>query len=108
MKFYHGYGPCTTSALNVAFCYNVDVLATILEEKIIMASKSLRLDAELVDAAMLTGKVKKRSAAKQVEYWASLGRAAKENPDLPIDFIEELLEAEEERKHGLLAEYNFG
>ena len=73
-----------------------------------MASKSLRLDAELVDSATLTGKVKKRSAAKQMEYWANLGRAAKENPDLPIDFIEELMEAEAERKAGLLTEYRFG
>lgn len=73
-----------------------------------MASKPLRLDAELVDAATLIGKIKKRSAAKQMEYWATLGRAAKENPDLPIDFIEELMEAEEERKAGLLTEYRFG
>ncbi len=73
-----------------------------------MASKPLRLDEELVDAAALIGKVKKRSAAKQVEYWASLGRIAKENPDLPIRFIEDIMEAEEERKHGLVSEYRFG
>ncbi|WP_257264594.1 ParD-like family protein [Endozoicomonas sp. ONNA2] len=73
-----------------------------------MANKPLRLDAELVDAAKRVGKIKKRSAAKQMEYWATLGRAAKDNPDLPIDFIEEVMEAEEERKAGLLTEYRFG
>ncbi|WP_263079000.1 ParD-like family protein [Endozoicomonas sp. Mp262] len=73
-----------------------------------MASKPLRLDEELVDAASLTGKVKKRSAAKQIEYWATLGKIAKENPDLPIHFIEDILEAEEERKQGLTSEYHFG
>ncbi|WP_252177048.1 ParD-like family protein [Endozoicomonas sp. 4G] len=73
-----------------------------------MSSRPLRLDEELVTAATLVGKVKKRSAAKQVEYWASLGKVAKENPDLPITFIEDILEAEEERKQGLVSEYRFG
>ncbi|PJE77434.1 hypothetical protein CI610_03643 [invertebrate metagenome] len=73
-----------------------------------MASKPLRLDEELVDAASLVGKVKKRSAAKQIEYWAALGKNAKENPDLPIHFIEDVMEAEEERKQGLTSEYRFG
>ncbi|WP_257252449.1 MULTISPECIES: ParD-like family protein [unclassified Endozoicomonas] len=73
-----------------------------------MPSRPLRLDEELVTAATLVGKVKKRSAAKQVEYWASLGKVAKENPDLPITFIEDILEAEEERKQGLVSEYRFG
>ncbi|WP_422135446.1 TA system antitoxin ParD family protein [Endozoicomonas sp. ALD040] len=73
-----------------------------------MPSRPLRLDEELVTAATLVGKVKKRSAAKQVEYWACLGKIAKENPDLPINFIEDILEAEEERKQGLVSEYRFG
>ena len=73
-----------------------------------MASKPLRLDETLVDAASLTGKIKKRSAAKQIEYWATLGKIAKENPELPIPFIEDILEADEERKQGLVSEYRFG
>ena len=72
------------------------------------ASKPLRLDEKLVEAATLTGKVKKRSAAKQIEYRATIGRVAKENPDIPIPFIEDLLEAEEERKQGIAPEYQFG
>ena len=72
-----------------------------------MASKPLRLDEELVEAAAITGKARKRSASKQIEYWASIGRVAKENPDLPVSFIEELLEAEEERKQGMVSEYRF-
>lgn len=73
-----------------------------------MSGKPLRLNEDLVNAAALVGKVKKRSTAKQVEYWASLGKIAKENPDLPINFIEDILEAEEERKQGLVSEYRFG
>ena len=73
-----------------------------------MASKPMRLDETLVDEASRIGKVKKRSAAKQIEYWASLGKIAKENPDLPINFIEDIMEAEEERKQELLSEYHFG
>ena len=73
-----------------------------------MPGKPLRLDEELVHEASLVGKIKKRSAAKQIEYWATLGKIAKENPDLPIHFIEDILEADAERKHGLISEYRFG
>ena len=32
-----------------------------------------------------------RTIAGQVEYWATVGRAALDNPDLPVSFIAESL-----------------
>ncbi len=43
-----------------------------------MASTStspMRLDADLVEAAKREGSIKKRSAPKQIEFWAELGKA---------------------------------
>ncbi len=39
------------------------------------ASSPLRLDQSLIDAAVLEAKRMKRSAPKQIEYWAELGKA---------------------------------
>ena len=39
------------------------------------ASSPVRLQAELMEAAALTGERFHRSAAEQVEYWASIGRS---------------------------------
>jgi hypothetical protein len=34
----------------------------------------------------------------QIEFWAMIGRAALDNPDLPIDFVRDLLIARSEGK----------
>jgi len=38
------------------------------------SSRSIRLDAELIDAAEHQGKAMHRSAPNQIEFWAALGR----------------------------------
>jgi len=43
--------------------------------------------------AKIDGAVEHRTIAGQVEYWATLGRAALDNPDLPVSFIAESLAA---------------
>jgi len=37
-----------------------------------------------------------RSVPQQVAYWAKVGRAALDNPDLPIEFVRDTLVAVEE------------
>jgi len=44
----------------------------------------------------------------QVEYWAKIGKAAEDNPDLPFSFIKETLLALEEMTDNPLEEYSFG
>jgi hypothetical protein len=50
-------------------------------------SVSVRISDELYEAARRTAKAEFRSIPRQIEFWAKLGRAAYDNPDLPIDFI---------------------
>ncbi|MGI9295453.1 MAG: TA system antitoxin ParD family protein [Pseudomonadales bacterium] len=50
------------------------------------ASAPLRLDQDLIDAAALEAKRMKRSAPKQIEYWAELGKAIDDVLD-PDDVI---------------------
>ncbi|MDD2865459.1 MAG: ParD-like family protein [Methylococcales bacterium] len=55
------------------------------------ASISIRIDQELYDQAKQDAEIEHRSISGQIEFWAKLGRAAIDNPDLPISFIAESL-----------------
>lgn len=50
----------------------------------------------------------KRSLSDQMKYYAYLGMVAKDNPDLPMTFIEGVLEGLEESRAGLSVPYEFG
>jgi hypothetical protein len=51
------------------------------------STTSIRIDQALYEQAKLDALIEHRTAAAQIEYWAKIGRAALDNPDLPIDFI---------------------
>lgn len=55
------------------------------------ASTSIRIDQKLYDQARSEALAEHRTIAGQVEYWAKVGRAALDNPDLPVSFIAESL-----------------
>lgn len=46
-------------------------------------AKAIKLSDELVNEAIINGKAQERSAPKQIEFWAKVGKIATENPDLP-------------------------
>ena len=54
-------------------------------------STSIRIDQTLYNQAKQDAAAEHRTIAGQVEYWAKLGRAALDNPDLPVSFIAESL-----------------
>ena len=68
---------------------------------------TVRLSDEMVESAKRYAKVEKRSTAKQIEWWAMLGRAAIDNPDLPIEFIRDTLIALEDAKAGNTVPFEF-
>ncbi len=55
------------------------------------ATTSIRIDQTLYDQARMDAASEHRTIAGQVEYWAKIGRAALDNPDLPVSFIAESL-----------------
>jgi len=56
-----------------------------------MRTVSVRIDESLVSAARAAAKVEFRTVQGQLEFWAKVGRAALDNPDLPASFIAESL-----------------
>ena len=73
-----------------------------------MKCKKIEISGDLVKATTLAGQAENKSAEQQIEAWAKLGRICLENPELPVVFVAEVLEAEEERKQGIMSEYHFG
>lgn len=59
-------------------------------------SISIRIDDMLYEIAKVRAKAEMRSIPQQVSYWARIGRAALDNPDLPIEFVRDTLVAMEE------------
>ena len=59
-------------------------------------SKSIRIDQTLYNQAKADAAVEHRTIARQVEYWARIGRTALDNPDLPVSFIAESLASMDE------------
>ncbi len=51
----------------------------------------IRIDEGVYNDAKLVAKAECRSIPNQIEYWAKIGKCALDNPDLPIDFIREVL-----------------
>ncbi|NTU54385.1 MAG: ParD-like family protein [Chlorobiaceae bacterium] len=55
------------------------------------ASTSIRIGQELYDQAKQDAVAEHRTIAGQIEFWARVGRAALDNPDLPVSFVAESL-----------------
>jgi len=54
-------------------------------------SMTIRIDDNIYEAAQKTARSECRTTAHQIEYWAKVGKVALENPDLPIDFVRDVL-----------------
>ena len=52
---------------------------------------SIRIDQTLYNQAKADAIAEHRTIAGQIEFWAKVGRAALDNPDLPVSFIAESL-----------------
>lgn len=63
-------------------------------------STSIRIGQTLYNQARSEAIVEHRTIAGQIEYWAKIGRAALDNPDLPASFIAESLASLAEPREG--------
>ena len=63
----------------------------ICSKPIMSATTSIRIDQSLYDQAKVDATIEHRTIAGQIEFWAKVGRAALDNPDLPASFVAEAL-----------------
>jgi len=54
-------------------------------------SVPIRIDNEIYQDAKKIAKAECRSIPGQIEFWARIGKCALDNPDLPVEFVRELL-----------------
>jgi hypothetical protein len=60
-------------------------------------SIAIRIDEELYEDAKRTAAAEYRTVPLQVAFWAKIGKVALDNPDLPIEFIKDMLIAKEQK-----------
>lgn len=51
----------------------------------------IRIDEEMYNQAKKVATAECRSIPNQIEFWAKIGKCALDNPDLPTEFIKDLL-----------------
>lgn len=51
----------------------------------------IRIDETLYNQAKRFARAEHRSIPHQIEFWAMVGKCALDNPDLPTEFIKDLL-----------------
>ena len=66
------------------------------------ASISIQINQNLYEHAKQDAVIEHRTIEGQIEYWAEIGRAAIDNPDLPIGFIAESLASMREPRENAL------
>ena len=71
-------------------------------------NRAIKLSSEIILEANKYAAVYSRSVPKQIEHWAKIGRIAEENPDLPYNFIKDILVSLEEMKNEKPVPYQFG
>jgi len=59
-------------------------------------SMPVRIDPDLYERAKKEAAIEHRTIAGQIEFWAQVGRASIDNPDLPVALIIDLLAAGDE------------
>lgn len=70
---------------------------------------TVKLPDRLIDNARVAALATHRSVPKQLEHWITLGKAAEDNPDLPMNFIQGILESLAEIESGVEpTPFNFG
>ena len=71
-------------------------------------SRAIELSGDVILEAHKYAAVFSRSVPKQIEHWIKIGRIAEENPDLPYNFIRDILISMEEMKREKPVPYQFG
>lgn len=51
----------------------------------------IRIDEQIYNEAKKIAWAECRSIPHQIEFWAMIGKCALDNPDLPIEFVKDLL-----------------
>ena len=72
------------------------------------SNRAVKLSGETILEAQKYAAVYSRSVSKQIEHWAKIGRIAEENPELPYNFITDILMSLEEIKTDKPVPYQFG
>jgi len=59
-------------------------------------TQTINLPISIINAAKVYAENNMRTTQDQITYWAAIGKAAEDNPDLPVSFIADIIKASKE------------
>jgi hypothetical protein len=68
---------------------------------------AINLPDDLVEAAKPYAAAEHRSVPQQIEYWARIGKAVTDNPDMPLRLLQDVTLSQGEVNMGMAAPYKF-
>jgi hypothetical protein len=68
----------------------------------------IKLSESFIQDAESASRIAKRTLPEQIEYWARLGKACDENPDLPVHILQDILVSRVEMNLNKLSKFRFG
>ncbi|MCD8493018.1 MAG: ParD-like family protein [Geovibrio sp.] len=71
-------------------------------------SQAVKISDEIIKSAKIHAKAENRSLSAQIEFWAKMGKAAEQNPDMPFSMIKAIMLAREEAEQSGCEPYIFG
>ena len=69
---------------------------------------AMKLSDDLVEDAKIFAAAEHRSVPKQIEYWARIGKAVLDNPDMPLRVIQDTMLSIKEVEGGHVTPYVSG
>jgi hypothetical protein len=69
---------------------------------------AMKLSDDLVEDAKTVAAAEHRSVPKQIEYWARIGKAVLDNPEMPLRLIQDTMLSIEEVRAGQVLPYELG
>jgi hypothetical protein len=70
---------------------NATIVAIHYQNRGIEMGIPIRISEKIYNDAKMVANSEFRSVPSQIEFWATLGKCALDNPDLPIEFIRDTL-----------------
>jgi hypothetical protein len=67
---------------------------------------AVEIDEKIYNEAMKVARSKRRSISHQIEFWAHLGKCVLDNPDLPVEFVKDIL-ISKHQSNSLAKPFNF-
>ncbi|KAA3641541.1 MAG: hypothetical protein DWP95_06660 [Proteobacteria bacterium] len=72
-----------------------------------MSKHTILISPHLIKKAEVAGQAMNRNTVQQIEHWVKVGAGIEDNPELPYDFINQIVISKAQKKQKQIENYQF-